>query len=161
MPVDRDLLRDARTAAAEWVEAQERTELAKADYHHAVRRLHLAGASLREIADALDISHQRVHQMIDEAGGTEGWKPRLKVGDCSFCGATAEDAERLIAGPGVFVCDGCVRRFRAQPPLTSGSAQCSFCDRPAGADGWLAERAGVRICDRCLEFCAEVLATRV
>ena len=53
-----------------------------------------------------------------------------------------------------------MRRFRAQPPLTSSVSECSFCDRPAAEDGWLAEEAGVRICDRCLEFCDEVLATQ-
>lgn len=31
---------------------------------------------------------------------------RMKV--CSFCGKTADIARRLIAGPGVYICDDCV-----------------------------------------------------
>ena len=27
---------------------------------------------------------------------------------CSFCGTSADAVERLIAGPGVFICDACV-----------------------------------------------------
>jgi hypothetical protein len=27
---------------------------------------------------------------------------------CSFCGKSADAVERLIAGPGVFICDACV-----------------------------------------------------
>ncbi|MGH3072312.1 MAG: Clp protease N-terminal domain-containing protein [Gaiellaceae bacterium] len=39
-------------------------ERAQADLHHAIRRLHAAGGSLREIADELGLSHQRVHQIV-------------------------------------------------------------------------------------------------
>lgn len=47
------------------------------------------GASLREIADGLELSHQRVHQIIDASGGTRGWKPRKRAAvdlACSFVG---------------------------------------------------------------------------
>src|SRR5262249_23348901 len=29
---------------------------------------------------------------------------------CSFCGHSAEEVAKLIAGPGVYICDGCVGR---------------------------------------------------
>ncbi|HOX13939.1 MAG TPA: ClpX C4-type zinc finger protein, partial [Spirochaetales bacterium] len=29
--------------------------------------------------------------------------------ECSFCGKSAEFAKRLIAGPGVYICDECVQ----------------------------------------------------
>jgi hypothetical protein len=28
---------------------------------------------------------------------------------CSFCGKAAKDVRKLIAGPGVYICDGCVQ----------------------------------------------------
>ena len=28
---------------------------------------------------------------------------------CSFCGKADEDVKKLIAGPGVYICDGCVQ----------------------------------------------------
>jgi hypothetical protein len=40
---------------------------------------------------------------------------------CSFCGKHQSEVERLIAGPSVFICDGCVRlcadvlEYRARP----------------------------------------------
>ena len=32
---------------------------------HAIKKLHAAGGSLREIAEALELSHQRVHQIVE------------------------------------------------------------------------------------------------
>lgn len=175
MPVDETLLRSARTANARWVDGQQVAALAKADYHHAIRRLHFAGASLREIADALDLSHQRVHQIIEATGGTQGWKPR-KVADvdpvCSFCGLPEAAVPKLICGPGVYVCSACVAlaqravaesvqvetdRTRVEVVGDAGTAHCSFCGRPAAAGGHLVSGPGVRICDRCLQLCDEII----
>src|SRR5262249_40828806 len=111
MVIDEDLLRQARESGARLTDAQHQAEVAKADYHHAVRRLHFAGASMREIADALEISHQRVHQIIDAAGGSGGWKVRRKADadlGCSFCGRSKDEVTKLIAGPGIFICEECV-----------------------------------------------------
>ncbi len=70
--MDNQLLREAVAARDRLIEAQHGTDSARADYHHAIRRLHASGGSMREIADALGLSHQRVHQIIDEtaAAGT-------------------------------------------------------------------------------------------
>ncbi|MFC7614690.1 ClpX C4-type zinc finger protein [Actinokineospora soli] len=136
-----------------------------------MRRLHLAGASLREIADALRISHQRVHQMVEEAGGTPGWKPRRKppAPACSFCGAVQTDPASLVAGPGVFICRSCVEFSteaitEAKSLVDEGASAavatplvCSFCDRPAAEVEHLLTGPGVRICDRCVRFCTEIV----
>jgi hypothetical protein len=132
--------------------AQHAAYRAKVDYHQAIRRLHAAGGSLREIAEALRLSHQRVHQIIDEAAEpTRRWwrrrgRPRGPVGPCSFCGRTPEECAKLIAGPGVFICDRCVAQAtrlsaggvvgdRAEAPMRleppGSEAQCSFCGKNA------------------------------
>jgi hypothetical protein len=123
-------------------------------YHQAIRRLHAAGGSLREIAEALGLSHQRVHQIIDEAAEPtrrRRWRrePQLlsgPVGPCSFCGRPREVCAKLIAGPGVFNCDRCVMQvtrlaagpavegqadgsMRLEPP--GSQAKCSFCGKEA------------------------------
>ena len=36
-------------------------------------------------------------------------KGRLNRTQCSFCGKTREQAGRIIAGPGVFICQQCVQ----------------------------------------------------
>jgi predicted transcriptional regulator len=48
------------------LDAQHALELARSDFHHAIRRLHAAGATMREIATAFGLSHQRVHQIVGE-----------------------------------------------------------------------------------------------
>ncbi|HTM03034.1 MAG TPA: hypothetical protein VL173_06005 [Vicinamibacterales bacterium] len=48
---------------------EERATLARAR-HTAIRRLHLAGVSLREVAEARSFTHQRVHQIVDGSGGS-------------------------------------------------------------------------------------------
>ena len=33
----------------------------------------------------------------------------IKKANCSFCGKGQTEVKKLVAGPGVFICDGCVR----------------------------------------------------
>ena len=173
MTLDENLLHQAREAATAWTEAQHQTELAKDGYHQAIRRLYLTGASMREIADALDISHQRVHQIIESTGGTAGWKPRRKTTTdlaCTFCGVMRTDVTHLIAGPGVYICDACVtlarqvndqhERTHLDPLPATSDLGCSFCSKAASEVDRLVAGPGVRICDQCLDFCAEVIAAQ-
>lgn len=175
--LDDGLLRQAREAAAHWTDAQRQAELAKDGYHQAIRRLYLTGASMREIAEALDLSHQRVHQIIEATGGTAGWKPRKTTSDlaCTFCGATRFDVTCLVAGPGVYICDACVHlanqvvqeadqqnrpRTHLDPLPVTSTLGCSFCDKAGDQVHRLVAGPGVRICDQCLQFCAEVIAAQ-
>jgi hypothetical protein len=187
MGLDQELVREAERAKEHLAVAQHAAYRAKVDYHQAIRRLHAAGGSLREIAEALRMSHQRVHQIIDEAA--EPTRRRREpqvlsgpVGLCSFCGRSREECVKLIAGPGVFICERCVAQatrlaagtavegregwMRLEP---SGSeARCSFCGLAVrqvrhlvaggllGAAGKFGELP--RICDRCRDLCLEILA---
>jgi hypothetical protein len=170
--------------------AQHAAYRAKVHYHQAIRRLRAAGGSLREIAEALRMSHQRVHQILDETEPTRRrrWRRDVQllsrpVGPCSFCGRSREECDRLIAGPGVFICDRCVAQATwlsasapgegwAEGPLrleVQGSqARCSFCGKD-GRQGVLLVASGLampggkfgqdaRICDECLDLCLEILA---
>jgi ClpX C4-type zinc finger len=201
MGLDGDLLRDVKAARARLLESQHAAEQAKADYHHAIRRLHAAGGSLREIAEALRLSHQRVHQIIDEAAEPtrRWWRRRGRrqgpppgpgpgpPGPCSFCGRSHKQVAKLIAGPGVFICDRCVVHAsrlaagaavddRVEAPLlvepSASEARCSFCGKGArqvrrvvaselaGAPSGKFGKggAGARICDECLVLCGEIQA---
>jgi hypothetical protein len=90
MPIDADLLGQAKAAEGRVMDTEHAAELARCDSHRAGRRLQLAGASLREITNALGLSHQRVHQIVEAAGGSRRWRTRLvSVGElrsCSFGG---------------------------------------------------------------------------
>ena len=191
MGLDAELVREAEAARARLLESQHAAEQARADYHHAIRRLHAAGGSLREIAEVLRLSHQRVHQIIDEAAEpTRPWwrrrgpRRREPAGPCSFCGRSRTGVAKLIAGPGVFICDQCVAKatrlsagaavedqaegtMRLEPP--GSQVRCSFCGKQA-VQGMLLVASGLasapggkfgqgaRICDECLDLCLAILA---
>jgi hypothetical protein len=179
MPVDETLLGQAKAAEAQVIEAEHAAEVARADFHLAVRRLHLAGASLREVAAALGLSHQRVHQIVEAAGGSRRWRRGTKSpapGPCSFCGRTAKEVKMLVAGPHGYICDRCVPRAGraiatgkpAGPAATAilpvaGEAvaeQCSFCGKRRYQVPGLAGARNARICSECLDLCHEILADR-
>jgi hypothetical protein len=119
--VDSDLLAEARRAQERLIDAERDADVARADFHRAVRRLHLNGASLRELAGTLGLSHQRVHQIVESAGGSRRWlrhhapdhraasRPAPRV-TCTFCGRT--QTSRVIAGHNVRICDACVALAR-------------------------------------------------
>jgi hypothetical protein len=143
MGMDQELVRQAERAKEHLAVAQHAAYRAKADYHQAVRRLHAAGGSLREIAEALRMSHQRVHQIIDEAAEPtrRRWRrePQLlsgPVGPCSFCGRPRDVCAKLIAGPEVFICDRCVIQATrlAAGPVVEGQVEGSLRLEPSGSE---------------------------
>jgi ClpX C4-type zinc finger len=178
--VDPDLLSEAKIAEADLIGAEHAAEVARAQFHRAVRRLHLAGASLREIATALGLSHQRVHQIVEAAGGSRRWRKGMKSprsGPCSFCGLPVEAVKTLIAGPGVYICDRCIP-VASEAIATGGPAgppavafapvaeeamteRCSFCGKRRHQVSGLAASSSVRICAECLDLCHEIVAERL
>ena len=171
--VDQEQLRGVREAAARLAENEREVLLARAEYHTGIRRLHLAGASLREIAQALELSHQRVQQVVQGAGGTwwsRLWRTRKISRDavCTFCARPPSEVAKLVAGPNVYICEGCVTAAeRAAPeapaPVRSGSARsrkpsrhCSFCLK----DPPVFRGSEAQVCARCLVLCREIMEGR-
>ncbi len=177
MVLDPELVDQARTASSRLADAERDALLSRADYHTAVRRLHLAGGSLREIAQALKVSHQRVQQIVSGAGGSwwsRMWSTRRVRPDavCTWCGRPPSEVAKLIAGPRVYICDACVEsgekalaggRTPAGPfteVKTKGVAsRCSFCGKRAGQDRPMAAGPAGRVCHDCLRVCREILTT--
>jgi ClpX C4-type zinc finger len=186
MVLDQTLLREARQARDRLTGLQHEAELAQVSYQHTIRRLHGAAGSLREIADALGLSYQRVHQIVDLATGKGAAKECRNKAVCSFCGADRSSVRRLIAGPGVLICEQCVVMAqdligtggeRSEPTrlvamdATHRKVRCSFCgkrgqrvaglveapDRPP--TGKFARPSDTpRICNHCLKLCDEILS---
>ncbi len=162
MTLDETLYNEARRARDRLEEVQIEAERARSWYHESVRRLYRAGGgSLREIAQALQISHQRVHQIIDDAA-------------CSFCDARRAEVEKLIPGPGVFICDRCLLlalgvvaneqdasndRTTIRAVAADTSKKCSFCRKKRWRVKWMAEHGETRICGRCLSLCTEIVGS--
>ena len=177
------MLDAARAAEARLIDAERAADIAQADFHHAVRRMQISGGSLREIAEALGLSHQRVHQIVEGAGGARPWRGVVRRGKgepgmllkCSFCGKQQKQVKKLIAGPGVYICDECTRKAdrviatgqAAATPLSAMKsvgedddalrAKCSFCGKRRHQVPGLAVAARVTICTECLGLCHEII----
>jgi hypothetical protein len=182
--MDEELLAAARRAQNQLIDAEHAAEIAKAEFHRAVRRLHLTGASLRELAAALHLSHQRVHQIVETAGGGRRWGRRGRLPpllSCSFCGRPQRKARKVVAGPGIYICEKCVTTAEAvirsgqtvETPLghlqsvpdSMTQSRCGFCGkrrhRVTGLAASVGNPAGklagdAAICMDCLVLCREI-----
>lgn len=177
MSIDPDLLDKVRNTAAELAEAERQVLVARAEYHTAIRRLHLAGAPLREIAQALAMSHQRVQQIVSASGGSwwrRAWGSRNAKPDaiCTWCGRPPSEVSKLVAGPNVFICDSCLEvaeRALADDAGVSGALRrvkerarerCSFCRRRADETRSLVAGPAANICSECMRICREFMHGR-
>ena len=183
MALDPKQLERTREARAAALDLQYEAERAQLRFQHEIRKLHAAGASLREIAESLGLSHQRVHQIVDPESGKAALKPKYTVPEgrllhCSFCSRSQAEVSKLIAGPSVAICDTCTHRAtsliatgrpaRGQVKLRLVSDEtCDFCGQgmqPAGKRvrrrgvTHLVRGAGTTICNECIGLCNEILA---
>jgi len=165
MAVNEELLKKARTAGSDLEEAERRVQSARTEYHTIVRRIHLAGSSLREIAQALDLSHQRVQQMVNLAGGSwwqKVWSSRNRKGDlaCTFCGRNEDLVESLIAGPKVYICGDCVAAAERNLSRVSERSRirCSFCGKRHSSERQVLSGPSANVCSECLVTCRQIVA---
>ena len=71
---------------------------------------------------------------------------------------------KLVAGPNIYICDGCVRD--AERPLKKGEgsriggrmARCSFCRRFAGAQRKVVTGPHANVCADCLQICHDIMS---
>ncbi|HWB56705.1 MAG TPA: Clp protease N-terminal domain-containing protein [Gaiellaceae bacterium] len=95
-PLDPEGLREARESRDRMLEAQHALERARADYGHAIRRLHAEGGSLREIAESLGLSHQRVHQIVEGGEAKPERKGRRRHFDWPFARFTRRARQVIV-----------------------------------------------------------------
>jgi ClpX C4-type zinc finger len=158
--LDPNLLAAAKEAAVRRVDAEAALAHAKAEEQRVLRLLQLAGGSVREIAKALGLSHQRIQQQVDAADDGRGWKRKGRQStllECSFCGRTQKEVAKLIAGPGCYICDECVVRARAADRFEPRPL-CSFCGKQTRPDLAVVGLDNVAVCAECLDLCDEIIA---
>lgn len=176
--VDERLVAEARQAQEQLIHAERDTEVARAEFHRAVRRLALANSSPQDIAAALGLSDRQVHEIV-RAGAD---KPDTDLA-CTFCARPQSRVRKLIAGPGTYICDACVELAAGvvssgsaagtqlgpvhAVPEQNGGVRCRFCDKhrdqvtgmaamPPESGGKISGPAA--ICVECLSLCAEIIA---
>jgi hypothetical protein len=75
---------------------------------------------------------------------------------CRACRLPSAEGRRLIAGPGVYICESCIALLATRESAATTAERCSFCGRHdvpiAGALPSLA------LCAACLELSHSILA---
>jgi hypothetical protein len=92
-------------------------------YHREIVKLHRSGLSLREIADALGISHQRVHQIVSPPEEESKGPPRKATRTVVASAVVA----CLLAGGAVLF----MSNWRPEPPIASPIAPSAAPSREA------------------------------
>jgi ClpX C4-type zinc finger len=181
--MDEEVLAWARQAQEWLIQAEDHAEAVRADLRRAVDRLAAGGSSPRDIGAALGLSDQQLDEIARAVGGSgRGQAPGAGLA-CTFCGRSQREVRKLVAGPGVYICDGCIALaggvvgsgsaagtplgpMRAVPEQ-GGGTRCRFCAKrrdhvtglaamPAGSGDTFAGPAA--ICMECLSLCNEILA---
>jgi hypothetical protein len=99
--------------------ALDEAEVARAEYHRAILKAHRSGVSLREIAEQLGISHQRVHQIVTPPGRSR----RTRRAGRAVAGVVG--AALVVGSVGLFLSSRNTltsNGSRGQPPPPSRSA---------------------------------------
>ena len=86
--------------------------------------------------------------------------------NCSFCSKGSDAVKKLIAGPGVYICDECVKECddlviaEKQSATTKSDPQsrCSFCSKRGTQVEHILKGPKYRICDECLDLCHDILS---
>jgi hypothetical protein len=169
MTLDEEMLKKAQAAGACLADAEKTAAFARAEYNTVIRRIHLGGVSLREIARALGMSHQRVQQIVDDAGGS-WWQRRTRDTVCTFCGRPRSEVSKLISGPNVFICDSCVTLAEqslsgsaggaahgALAVAEGGRALCSFCGKRRSDKRPVVIGPTSNVCNACVALCRQIL----
>jgi hypothetical protein len=136
-----------------------------------------SGYGKRMPLDPFGLRRRRFLQIIAATGGGQRESGRARAREllsCSFCGEHQTQVGNLIAGPGHYICHGCVDRAqtalatpgtRASGPeatmwRASDTVQdegCSFCGKSHQVEAMAAAERG-RICNECLDLCQDIIA---
>lgn len=90
-------------------------------------------------------------------------RAKRKPLECSFCGKNQNQVAKLIVGPGVHICNDCVKAFErtlTDPDFRSTkNDKCSFCGKRQDEqkNRRIVDAPGACICNECIALCKEIL----
>jgi ClpX C4-type zinc finger len=182
--VDEELLAAARRARQRMTDAERDAAVARAEFRRVVQRLASGSSSPQDVAAALGLTPQQLHEIVPEIGRPASGTDLLY---CSFCGSAQLQVGKLIAGPGAYICDACVglaggvassgaaagtpRGQLRAVPRQDPRARCGFCGKHRNELASLValsagEQSGrppadpwgpPTICPQCLSLCEEII----
>ena len=78
---------------------------------------------------------------------------------CAFCSKPQAEVKKLIAGPGVSICDVCARTvLETRPRVGPAEKQsCSFCGMDQKQAAVLVAGPTSFICGECVQLCVDIL----
>ena len=104
-------LDDVRALRERYEGALDEAQALREQYHREIVKLHRSGMTLREIADGLGVSHQRIHQIVSPGEEKRPRRRKRSVAAASvFVAVTAAVGGWMLATRG------------GQPPVESASA---------------------------------------
>jgi hypothetical protein len=145
--VDPYLLDRAIAAYRTWQNAWDDVSTRLHEFEEALRTLVEAGATADEVAELIPDGAGWIHYVAADANRTL---------NCSFCARSQRQVMKLIAGPGVYICNDCVSKLaRELKSLTTRHVQsCSFCGQQRICIG---SEGSAQICEECLDLCLRIL----
>ena len=119
----------------------------RGELREVVGRLAAAGVPDHDIAAATGIHPRKVDRI--GRGGAD-----LVV--CAFCRRERTEVAQIIAGPGVYICDGCIRTADLREPTAE---VCSFCGKGSHqiTAVHVAAEGRATICEECVALCQQIL----
>ena len=158
------------------IEHPSRKEFGKLSDVESFRQLKEAGAFVdpgileqRLVVDTTSLSASDAANIIVSKLGFRYSKEETHL-ECSFCNKKQFDVAKLIAGPAVFICNGCVDDCSAalaeREPTGSitmiiskgAEAKCSFCGRGSTEVSGIVGVPTAQICGQCIKICRDILS---
>jgi ATP-dependent protease Clp ATPase subunit len=79
---------------------------------------------------------------------------------CTFCERPPSEVSKLLAGPNVYICDGCLKRVEgAAERVHASKERCSFCGKK-GPERRVVAMAKASICTDCMTTARQILRDR-
>ena len=121
----------------------------------------------------LAVGDEIVIRIIEAAVCDEPKHKQVTYLQCSFCDKKQDEVVKLIAGPGVYICNECVGS--CTEALAAGEStgsittiidktaeeSCSFCGKKPIEVVRIVGVSAARICNECIKICQEILAADV
>jgi tetratricopeptide (TPR) repeat protein len=138
-----------------------------------VRRMCVAGITANICDECIDRCRERLRTLppLAEGESRTAWMSPDEPG-CSFCAKSRREVKKLIAGPGVMICDECIglcndiiaeahpkgreARQKERRIKRNDGVRCGFCSTEEAV--LFIAGPGLYICDGCVDACNDVIA---